>query len=120
MKVSIYFLSFLFCVVFSCNHSFSQGQRVILPFDQRINSLGNLHFSVNNYGQIGFDSENQRAGFLWQNDSTNAKKDAKINYIFGMGTLFSAKKKVGGELQKYVVSSFDINENRKIALPGRR
>lgn len=99
-------------------------QRVVQEVDSRFNTLGNLHFIVNNYGQIGFDIRNNRASFLWQNDSTNLKSEAKVNYIYGSGVLFSGKKREKlddgkSKLKNYVVTTFDINENKISTIQGR-
>lgn len=99
-------------------------QRVVQEVDTRFNTLGNIHFMVNNYGQVGFDVRNNKAAFLWQNDSANLKSDSRVNYIYGSGVLFTAKKREKidndkSELRKYVLTTFDINENKITTIPGR-
>lgn len=94
-------------------------QRVINLIDSRLNTKSQLLFFTNNYGLIGFDHKNNRAGFSWQSDSIANRLDAKINYLFGNGITFSAQKRVEVNLEKFTVNNFDLNGGAIHTIAGR-
>lgn len=101
-------------------YSTEQDSVPIFQLISKTNTLGNLYFYINNYGQIGYNDSLDRAGFLWRNDITESRKQAKVNYLFCTSPFFSAENKdSSGNFIKYIVSPFDLNENKKYTQPGR-
>ena len=98
-------------------------QRVINPIDSRLNTRSQLMFFTNNYGLIGYDYKNIRAGFSWQSDTLANRLDAKVNYLLGNGIAFSALKRVKidneEKLEKFVVNSIDLNGGKVHSVAGR-
>jgi hypothetical protein len=81
-------------------------------FEQRMNRVSAVQFYTTNYGIFGLNIAANRGGGFWPRGSQN-------QYIFGGGIWFAVKKRVGDQMRKLVILSYNPNSGASWMVPGR-